>query len=218
MSNHTFARKFRTTAFSLVLSSLALMVTYGCGSDDPTEPSGDGGTIQGSVTAAGTGVLNAEIVLSGAASRTTTTDGVGAYAFDNLPDGEYTISISLPVGYELTEGESATRSATISSGSSATVSWTTATDLVVQIVQLQAESFVPPTVTVAPGTTVRWVVQAGAHTITPADGGQSGGWSDPGGVAAGDVFEHTFTESGQSYDYHCILHLAQGMTGTVIVQ
>lgn len=218
MSDNLFAWKFRTASLPLSLSSLALLVSLGCGSDDPTPPSGDGGTIHGTVTANGTGVLNAEIVLSGAASRTTTTNGVGAYSFADLPDGDYTVSISLPAGYELSEGESVTRDVTIAAGGTATVSWTTASDLVVQVVQLEAESFVPPTVTISPGTTVRWVVQEGSHTITPNDGNQAGGWSDTGGVSPGDVFEHTFTESGESYEYHCTLHLSQGMTGTVIVQ
>src|SRR5690606_8708166 len=218
MSDHLFVRKFRQPAAVVALSSLALLLTLGCGSDDPTPPSGNSATIQGTVTAAGAGVLNAEVVLSGAASRTETTDGVGAYTFSELPAGDYTVSISLPAGYELADGESATREASVTAGGTTTISWTADTDLVIEVVQLQAESFVPPTMTVSPGTTVRWVVQAGVHTITPTNSGQAGAWGDPGDVSAGDGFEHTFTERGEAYPCHCLLAPAQGLTGSGKVQ
>ena len=74
--------------------------------------------------------------------------------------------------------------------------------------------FVPKTLTVAVGTTVRWLNRDIApHTAThrsfdvePFDTGTLGHLA---------AFSHTFKTAG-SYDYLCVLH--QGMTGTIVVQ
>jgi plastocyanin len=79
--------------------------------------------------------------------------------------------------------------------------------------------FVPAEVTIAPGTTVRWVYQGGGgHTVTPGNAGQDGVWARQVMNGGGQTFEHTFNVGGQTYDYFCEPHELQGMTGRVIVQ
>lgn len=76
--------------------------------------------------------------------------------------------------------------------------------------------FEPGTLTVAPGTKVRWVNDANiSHTITPEDPNQKGVWSKQTTSSSGNVFEYTFSEAGQTYSYRCDVH--NGMTGTIQV-
>jgi plastocyanin len=69
-------------------------------------------------------------------------------------------------------------------------------------------SFAPGSLTVAPGTTVRWTLTGAApHTVTTAS-------FDSGTLMAGDTFERTFDDVG-TVEYRCVLH--PEMTGTVSV-
>ncbi len=82
-------------------------------------------------------------------------------------------------------------------------------------IQLQAESFQPGDVLIAPGTTVRWVnAQAIQHTITP-DGHDE--WNRAVVSEAGQVFEHTFHDEG-TFPYFCEPHQALGMAGQIRVE
>lgn len=75
--------------------------------------------------------------------------------------------------------------------------------------------FQPATVTIPPGTTVRWRSTSSVeHSVTPDQGTE---WQGTDLDSSGDTFEHTFMTPG-TYPYHCVYHLAQGMTGTVVVQ
>jgi plastocyanin len=79
-------------------------------------------------------------------------------------------------------------------------------------VALMDNRFEPPTLTVRPGTTVRWT-NRGKHTHTVTS--DKGDWgSNEMGPAA--VFSHTFTKAG-TYTYHCEVHPEQ-MRGTVVVK
>ena len=70
--------------------------------------------------------------------------------------------------------------------------------------------FQPPTMTVPPGTTVRWMnMGRNPHTVTADDKS-----FDSGDIAAGQSWSHKFDKPG-TYKYHCTHH--QGMTGTLIV-
>src|SRR5690606_41386303 len=87
-----------------------------------------------------------------------------------------------------------------------------------QIVTLSANAFVPADLTIDAGTTVRWEVDVGAHTVTPDNASQQGAWQGTGTLNPDDSFEFTFNQAGQTYDYHCIFHQATGMTGRIVVQ
>jgi len=70
--------------------------------------------------------------------------------------------------------------------------------------------FTPGTMTVLPGTTVRWTNYGShAHTVTAADGS----W-DSGDLAPGATYAVTFFFPG-TYTFHCRHH--KGMRGTVVV-
>ncbi|HVK13590.1 MAG TPA: plastocyanin/azurin family copper-binding protein [Gemmataceae bacterium] len=70
--------------------------------------------------------------------------------------------------------------------------------------------FNPPTLTVQPGTTVRWV-NSGRHPHTVTD---RGGKFDSGDITPGADYTVTFQTPG-TYQYYCKHH--KGMEGTVVV-
>ncbi|HWH33726.1 MAG TPA: plastocyanin/azurin family copper-binding protein, partial [Acidimicrobiales bacterium] len=71
--------------------------------------------------------------------------------------------------------------------------------------------FVPPTVTISAGDTVRWTNNGSDHhTVTASNGAFDGHL-----FANGDTFTHTFATAGQ-FPYVCEIH--PGMDGVVVVQ
>ena len=84
------------------------------------------------------------------------------------------------------------------------------------VINASGTSFSDADVTIAPGTTVRWVRQDPemSHTVTP-DGHSE--WTSASLSSNGDTFEHTFDEAGE-FPYFCIPHQAQGMTGVITVE
>ncbi|HEX6507877.1 MAG TPA: cupredoxin family copper-binding protein [Chloroflexota bacterium] len=78
-------------------------------------------------------------------------------------------------------------------------------------IHIQNFAFVPPSLTVAAGSTVTWVNDdATTHTST-ADAGQ---W-DSGPIASGQSYSHVFSQAG-TFTYHCAIH--PFMTATLVVQ
>jgi plastocyanin len=74
-------------------------------------------------------------------------------------------------------------------------------------------SFSPATLTVRPGTAVRWVSRSQIlHTSTSFDGL----WDSP-NMSRDQNFSFTFAKPGE-YRYLCRQHLLQGMIATVIVK
>ena len=70
--------------------------------------------------------------------------------------------------------------------------------------------FDPPTLTVQPGTTVKWT-NNGTHPHTVTD---RGGKFDSGDIAPGGTYSVTFQTAG-TYRYYCKHH--KGMEGTIVV-
>ncbi len=86
-------------------------------------------------------------------------------------------------------------------------------------VQVKDSFYSPQNVTVAPGTTVQWVLEGSLTTHTVTD---SGGAFDSGMTLTqpGAMFTHTFTtaDSGKTFNYFCRTHAACcGMRGAVQV-
>jgi plastocyanin len=79
-------------------------------------------------------------------------------------------------------------------------------------VSMEGIAFVPAEVTVPVGGTVTWTNNDSVPHDVTADSFSSG---EPGGMAGGDTFEHTFEEAG-NFDYVCTVH--PGMEGTVTVE
>lgn len=75
-------------------------------------------------------------------------------------------------------------------------------------------SFAPSVMTIQVGDTVTWTnADNGLHNVVADDN------SFTSGPASTDswVYSHTFTTGG-SYDYSCVVHASEGMTGTIIVE
>lgn len=197
---------------------LSLAACGGGGTTGPAPP--QTGSIAGEVTAGGSGVAAAQVGLSGAATRSTQTNATGQYGFDNLSPGSYDLTITAPAGFALASGEAATKSAQVTAGNTARVNWglqASSGGGPVQEIRASGVSFSPQNVTISPGTTVRWIIDNGSHTVTPDNANQAGVWQDPGLLNPGQSFEHTFTTAG-TYNYHCIPHASQGMTGVIVVE
>lgn len=213
-------RAFRGAAAGRAVP-LVLLFALAC--SDGSEPSGGGdpttGALGGSVTAGSAGVAGATITLGGAATGERTTPATGAYLFDDLAPGAYTATVTLPEGFSLADGETAAKTANVTAGSTSPVNWSAVEDGAagVTVVTVGGTAFTPANVTIAPGETVRWVVNNGTHTVTPDSPGLPGAWTGTGQLGAGQEFQHTFTALG-TYDYHCIPHQSLGMTGTVTVE
>lgn len=76
-------------------------------------------------------------------------------------------------------------------------------------VEIHDNFFEPRSVTVEPGTTVRWVRrgQLSDHTVTARDGPFDSGFAFG---APGATFEHTFggATDGRTFEYSCVTHEA----------
>lgn len=199
-----------------VLALLALAACSGGGGDGgpPTEPAK--GAISGTVSAGGAGVAGAAVALSGGGG-TTQTSGAGTFAFNGVTPGSYTLTVTPPAGFVL-GAEAATKNVTVAANQTANVAWTLQVETAPgrRDIHMGAASFTPADVTIATGTTVRWINDlAVPHTITPDNAAQGGVWASQNITAQGQTFDHVFTTAG-TYDYHCNVHA--GMTGKVRVQ
>ena len=82
-------------------------------------------------------------------------------------------------------------------------------------------SFSPQSFEIAPGTTVRWVWEAGGHNVKPSATPAGADWAGtPGGefetYPGGYTYEYTFDVAG-TYAYYCAPHRGAGMTGSFTV-
>lgn len=87
-------------------------------------------------------------------------------------------------------------------------------------VLMQDFAFVPPTVTISVGDTVRWTNEdAAGHTTTSGNPGDedAGDIWDSGIVLSGQSYQRTFEEPGD-YRYFCELHPNQMANAMVIVE
>lgn len=201
---------------ALLILALALPVAS-CSGGDSTEPSLNG-TVSGQVSASGTAVSGATLTLSqGTTSRTATSSTAGAYSFSAVPAGSWTLGLTVPEGFELASGQTASVPVTVTGGQTTTVDFalTTPTGGPVVDIELVGMTFDPATVTIEVGTTVQWInVSGGPHTVTP-DGHAA--WTAASLTTPGQTFSHTFTTAG-TFAYYCDPHRSVGMTGVITVQ
>lgn len=203
----------------------AAVVPSACGDDEDgtgpeTDP--DRGSIRVAVSAGGTAVSGVAVGLfevGGAASVATRTTGAdGTALFADLEPGSWEVEVVVPEGRALASGEVARKSVAASAGQPTDVGFElepVAGEQVVVVTLTGGLTFDPGTVTITPGTTVRWVnAQAMAHTVTPEGHDE---WVSASLTAAGETFEHTFTTVGE-FEYYCQPHVGVGMRGTVRVQ
>lgn len=93
----------------------------------------------------------------------------------------------------------------------------------VQVIRLTDDlTFEPDSVSIEPGTTVRWINDSEdiEHTVTARDENQPEAWASEDMTEGGQEFERIFTaaSAGETYDYFCIPHEADGMEGKIVVE
>jgi hypothetical protein len=84
-------------------------------------PTSATGTVTGAVSWGSIMVQGVQVSLSG--GRTATTGANGGYVFTDVAPGAYTLSISVPEGFELAGGEVSSKAVTVSAGQTATVNF-----------------------------------------------------------------------------------------------
>jgi plastocyanin len=82
--------------------------------------------------------------------------------------------------------------------------------------------FEPAELTIAPGTTVRWVWDSNNHNVVAESTPEGADWSGTEGgdsetYNTGHEYSHTFTVEG-TYEYYCTPHQSAGMVGSITVQ
>ena len=75
---------------------------------------GASGSITGVVTAEGAGLGGVPVIALSSGRDSTATDAGGAYRFTELGAGQYTVSVQVPLGYQLAAGETGTETVTVS--------------------------------------------------------------------------------------------------------
>jgi plastocyanin len=195
----------------------ALACGSSSGPSNGGQPQQQFGVVSGTVTEAGTGVAGATLQLSrtGAPARNATSSATGAYQFDQVEVGTWSLVITPPEGFNISGAGTAT--VTVTANATATANFQleridsppqTGT---VEVAMMTGNTFSPADVTVAPGTTVRWRNEDNLeHNST----GTGGTWASP-NIGSGATFEHQFNEVG-TFNYSCTLHA--GMNGVVRVQ
>jgi plastocyanin len=82
--------------------------------------------------------------------------------------------------------------------------------------------FEPAELTVAPGTTVKWVWESDNHNIVVESQPDGASWEGTDGAPSktyntGHEYSHTFETTG-TYEYFCQPHKTAGMVGSITVQ
>jgi hypothetical protein len=106
----------------------AAMLAAGCGGTTGLlgtagNVDGNGGTIAGVVSADGVGRGGVQVIAIGAQRDSTTTDGTGTYRLQNVNAGQYTVSVRVPIGFQLAAGQTSTQTVTVVGGSAATANF-----------------------------------------------------------------------------------------------
>ena len=83
-------------------------------------------------------------------------------------------------------------------------------------VEMRNYEFVPSSLTINQGDSVKWVLIEGYHSATSGtDGTPDGIWDST--ILKSGNFTYTFNSTG-TFPYYCITHFEMGMTGTITVQ
>ena len=188
---------------------LLAMALSACATADPAADETDATTGASGVTSA-TGSSAATSSTSSSAATSTT----GSSAATSTTGSSAATSTTGTSAVTSTTGSSAATSTTGTSAATSTTgaSSTTSTEVEAETFEVNIENFrfVPASITVRVGDTVRWKLESGTHTTTSS----TGVW-DSDSMTAGDRFPYTFNQPG-TYAYFCEIH--PGMQGSVVVQ
>lgn len=212
----------------LVLAAAWGVACSGDSGTNPNPPNGNGddetGTVVVMVGMDGDGLSGVTVRLfpsgSSTAAGTEQTESNGRAQFDDVEAGSYEVEIDVPEGLELDEGESSRKSVTVSGGGTGNVAFGLVTgggdgSEIVEIHLTANFQFDPSELTIAPGTTVRWITDTNTmHTVTPRGHDE---WERVVLDEMGETFTHTFNAVG-TFNYFCEPHEDFGMTGTITVR
>jgi plastocyanin len=185
----------------------------GSGGGPPGTGTPTNGTVTGRISADGVSVTGVVVTLG---SSTITNGANGSFTFSDVPAGTQTVTITVPGNFAMATGQTAARQVTVTGGQTTTANFALALQNPAAVVEISllGTSFSPADVSIAPGTTVRWVNGDGqAHTVTPNNSSQAGVWARQASATSGAIFLHTFPGAGE-YGYHCEPHQAQGTRRT----
>jgi len=181
-----------------------------------------GAAVGGRVLSGGNGIEGATIVLDGAGGNVgqTVSDSNGDYRFAGLDAGTYTVTVTPPAGFQVAQGDSASRTLTVDEGATGMADFALQREALsgTVIINLINFAFSDPngsnTTVVRVGSTVRWVQTTGTfHTVTPDNHSQFTSQNMPAGAPS---FEVTFNTEG-TFAYFCNPHRGAGMVGTIEV-
>ena len=135
----------------------------------------------------------------------------GSKVWPNVPTITPTL---LPGAPTITPGASPTPTATATAGPSPTA--TATGGAATAFITMFNIAFVPPSVNITRGTTVRWTNSDGVnHSVRSGVPGAPTGLFNSGTIASGGVFQFTFNDAGT---FPFFSELDSGMTGTITVQ
>lgn len=214
-------RVFVAAAAAAALGSgLVAACSGGDGGGTGPGPGPTTGSVVAQVGAGSASVQGAQLSITGGGTAATGSNGQAR--FDNLQPGSYTVTLSqLPAGFAM-GSETAGKSASVTAGGTANVSWSVQTvggGGPAATVSTSAATFSPATVTIPAGGTVRFEYGSGVgHTVTPENPG--GSWVERDLGSAADNFSVTFATPG-TYRFRCRPHstnFTSGMVGVITVQ
>ncbi len=204
----------------LILATAGALLMGACGGDGgggTTQPPTTG-TITGQVSTATGPVSGAGVALS-PGNGTQTTNASGQFSFSNLEPRSYTLTLQqLPQGFAL-GSENATKSVAVTAGGSSTVSWTVQPSggQTVEVIGATGLQFERPNITIARGTTVRWINRQNVFHDVVAENNAFPSGNIPN---QGSTHEVTFNTMG-TFRYRCTPHsssFTSGMVGVITVQ
>jgi len=119
----------RATCTLLTLMTAAIVSANACASPtgigvfSSSDSTGARGSIGGVVTADGGGQGGVLVIAIASQRDSAFTDGTGQYRITGLPTGQYTVSVVVPVGFQLAPGQAASSQLTVTRNTVATANF-----------------------------------------------------------------------------------------------
>ena len=112
---------FKTGSESSASATVVASQTTTVNLELEAEPEDSGGGVKGVVLSGSSPVEGAAVALDGSGGNVgqATSDSDGSYEFESLVAGSYTVTVTPPAGFQIAQGDSASRTVTVSDGDTA---------------------------------------------------------------------------------------------------